>query len=61
MKKHNLQLNLANTKLLVIPADPSVDHSIVQLGFTTLTPTRTAKKLRILSDDQLSISTMVRS
>lgn len=50
MKELHLQINLA--KLLVIPANPSIDHNIiVQLQSTTLTPTRTAKNLSVVSDD----------
>jgi len=42
-------------ELLVIPADPSVDHNItVQLGSTTLISTSTASNLGIVFDEQLS-------
>lgn len=55
---HHLQFNLAKIELIVIPANPSVDHNITeQLGSTILTPTRTARNLGF--DDQLSFSTHI--
>ncbi len=43
MKEHHLQLNLAKTELLVIPATPTLQHDFtIQLGSSTITPS--AKK-----------------
>ncbi|XP_053497706.1 uncharacterized protein LOC128618216 [Ictalurus furcatus] len=66
MRKHHLKLNLAKSELLVIPACPSINHNLtVQLGSTTLKPTRTAKNLGVILDDSLTftdhISTTARS
>ncbi len=57
MKDHHLQLNLAETELLVVSANPSLHHNFsIQLGSSTITPSRTARKLRVLIDDQLSFT-----
>ncbi|XP_053537777.1 uncharacterized protein LOC128633092 isoform X1 [Ictalurus punctatus] len=64
--EHHLKLNLAKTELLVIPACPSINHNrTVQLGSTTLKPTRTTRNLGVILDDSLTfidhISTTARS
>ncbi|XP_053537339.1 uncharacterized protein LOC128632973 [Ictalurus punctatus] len=51
MMEHHLKLNLAKSELLVIPAYPSINHNLtVQLGSTTLKPTRTARNLGVIID-----------
>ncbi len=66
MMDHHLQLNLAKTELLVVSANPSLHHNFsIQLGSSTITPSRTARNLGVVIDDQLSftdhIATMARS
>ncbi len=66
MMDHHLQLNLAKTELLVFSANPSLHHNFsIQLGSSTITPSRTARNLGVVIDDQLSfadhIATMARS
>ncbi len=57
MKDHDLQLNLAKTELLVVSANPSFHHNItVQLGSSTTTPSKTARNLGVVIDDQLNFS-----
>ncbi len=57
MKDHHLQLNLAKTELLVVSANPSLHHNFsIQLGSSTITPSRTARNLRVVIDDQLSFT-----
>uniref|UniRef100_A0A8C1N7E5 Reverse transcriptase domain-containing protein n=1 Tax=Cyprinus carpio TaxID=7962 RepID=A0A8C1N7E5_CYPCA len=51
MKDHHLQLKLAKTELLVVPANPSFHHNFtIQLGTSTITPSM------VLIDDQLTFS-----
>ncbi|CAM4583153.1 unnamed protein product [Leuciscus chuanchicus] len=41
MKEHHLQLNLAKTELLVLPANPSLQHDFtIQLNSSSITPSR---------------------
>ncbi len=55
MKDHHLQLNLAKTELRVVPANPSFHHSFtIQLGTSTITPSKTARNLGVMIDDQLT-------
>ncbi len=66
MMDQHLQLNLAKTELLVVSANPSLHHNFsIQLGLSTITPSRTARNLGVVIDDQLSftdhIATMARS
>uniref|UniRef100_A0A9J7YHT7 Reverse transcriptase domain-containing protein n=1 Tax=Cyprinus carpio carpio TaxID=630221 RepID=A0A9J7YHT7_CYPCA len=66
MNDHHLQLNLTKTELLVVPANPSFHHNFfIQLGSSTITPSRTARNLGVVIDHQLSftdhIATMTRS
>ncbi len=57
MKDHHLQLNLAKTELLVVPANPSFHHNFtIQLGTSTITPSKTARNLGVMIDDQLTFS-----
>ncbi len=54
MKDHHFQLNLAKTELLVVSANPSLHHNFsIQLGSLTITPSRTARGLGVVIDDQL--------
>ncbi len=57
MMDHHLQLNLAKTELLVFSANPSLHHNFsIQLGLSTITPSRTARNLGVVIDDQLSFT-----
>ncbi|KAI7808234.1 reverse transcriptase, partial [Triplophysa rosa] len=57
MKEHHLQLNHAKTELLLFPAHPTVQHDLtIQLGNTTITPSKTARNLRVIFDEQLSFN-----
>ncbi len=54
---HHLQLNLAKTELLMVSANPSLHHNFsIQLGSSTITPSRTARNLGVVIDDQLSFT-----
>ncbi len=57
MMDHHLQLNLAKTELLVFSTNPSLHHNFsIQLGSSTITPSRTARNLGVVIDDQLSFT-----
>ncbi len=57
MMDQHLQLNLAKTELLVVSANPSLHHNFsIQLGSSTITPSRTARNLGVVIDDQLSFT-----
>ncbi len=57
MKDHHLQLNLAKTELLVVSANPSFHHNFTfQLGSSTITPSKTASNLGVVTDDKLNFS-----
>ncbi len=57
MKDHHLQLNLAKTELLVVPSNPSFHHNFtIHLGSSTITPSKTARNLGVVIDDQLTFS-----
>ncbi len=57
MKNHHLQLDLAKTELLVVPSNPSCHHNFTfQLGTSTITPSKTARNLGVMTDDQLTFS-----
>ncbi len=57
MKDHHLQLNLAKTELLVVPSNPLFHHNFtIQLGTSTITPSKTAKNIGVMIDDQLTFS-----
>ncbi len=55
MKEHHLQLNLAKTELLVLPATPTLQHDFtIQLGSSTITPSASVRNLGEIFDDQLT-------
>ncbi len=55
MKEHHLQLNLAKTELLVIPATPSLQHDFsIQLCTSIITPSTSVRNLGVIFDDQLT-------
>ncbi len=57
MKDHHLQLNLAKTELFVVSANPSFHHNFTfQLGSSTITPSKTARNLGVMIDDQLTFT-----
>ncbi|XP_067235936.1 uncharacterized protein [Chanodichthys erythropterus] len=57
MKDHHLQLNLAKTELLLVGANPTLHHNLsIQLGSSTITPSRTARNLGVVMDDSLSFT-----
>ncbi len=58
MKDH-LELNLAKTELLVVPSSPSFHHNFtIQLGTSTITPSKTAKNELWLMISWLSYTTL---
>ncbi len=55
MKEHHLQLNLAKTELLVLPATPTLQHDFtIQLGSSTITPSTSVRNLGVIINDQLT-------
>ena len=57
MKEHHLQLNLAKTELLVLPANPSLQHDLtIQLDSSSITPSRSVRNLGVIFDDQLTFT-----
>ncbi len=49
MKEHHLQLNLAKTELLVLPATPTLQHDFtIQLGSSTITPSASVRNLGVI-------------
>ncbi len=55
MKEHHLQLKLAKTELLVLPATPTLQHDFtIQLGSSTITPSASVRNLGVIFDDQLT-------
>ncbi len=57
MMNHHLQLNLAKTELLVVSANPSFHHNFtIQLGTSTITPSKTARNLGVVIDDKLNFT-----
>ncbi len=55
MKEHHLQLNLAETELLVFPATPTLQHDFtIQLGSSTITPSASVRNVGVIFDDQLT-------
>jgi len=57
MKEHHLQLNLAKTELLILPANPSLQHDfIIQLDSFSITPSRSVRILGVIFDDQLTFT-----
>ncbi|XP_038591448.1 uncharacterized protein LOC119915779, partial [Micropterus salmoides] len=57
MKEHHLQLNLTKTELLVLPANPSLEHHLtIQLDSSSITPSRSVRNLGVTFDDQLTFT-----
>ncbi len=55
MKEHHLQLNLAKTELIVVPATPTLQHDFsIQLGTSIITPSTSVRNLGVIFDDQLT-------
>ncbi len=55
MTEHHLQLNLAKTELLVLPATPTLQHDFtIQLGSSTIAPSTSVRNLGVIFDDQLT-------
>jgi len=66
MKGHHLQLKLAKTELLVLSANPSLQHNFtIQLDSSSITPSRSVRNLGVTFDDRMTftdhISKTVRS
>jgi len=52
-----MQLNLAKTELLVLPANPSLQHDFtIQLNSSSITPSRSVRNLGVIFDEQLTFS-----
>ncbi len=57
MKDHHLQFNLAKTELFVVSSKPLFHHNFtIQLGTSTITPSKTARYLGVMIDDQLTFT-----
>ncbi|XP_073691800.1 myotubularin-related protein 13-like [Garra rufa] len=57
MKNHHRQLNLAKTELLVVSANPSLHQNFsIQLDTSNITPSRTARNLGVVIDEQPGLS-----
>ncbi|XP_067301248.1 uncharacterized protein, partial [Pseudorasbora parva] len=57
MKEHHLKLNLAKTELLVFSTNPALHQNFsIQLGSSTISPSRTARNLGVVIDDQLNFT-----
>src|SRR4029434_1210159 len=57
MKDHHLQLNLAKTELLVFPAKQAIHCNInIKIDFLSLAPSKTARNLGVIIDDQLTFT-----
>ncbi len=57
LKDHQFQLSLAKTELFVVPPNPSFHHNFtMQLGTSTITPSKKAINLKVMIDDQLTFS-----
>ena len=62
MQDHHLQLNLSKTELLVLPAKPTIHHNIcINSGSLSLAPSRVARNLGVMIDDQLTFNDHVAS
>ena len=60
MKNHNLQLNLAKTELMVFPAKQVIHHNInINIDSLSLVPSKTARNLRVIIDDQPTFTTHI--
>jgi len=60
MKNHHLQLNLAKTELLVFPAKQAIHHNI-KIKSLSLVPSKTARNLGVIIDDQLKFTDHIAS
>jgi len=59
IKDHHLQLNLVQTELVVVPAKPTQHHQpnfSIQLGSSSITPSRSTRNLGVVIDDQLNFT-----
>jgi len=57
LKDHHLQLNLAKTELLVVPVNPKLHQNFsIQLGSSSITPSRSARNLGVVFDEQLNFT-----
>ncbi len=57
MKDHHLQFNLAKTEVLVVSANPSFHQNFtLQLGSSTITPSKTARNLGVVIDEKLNFT-----
>ncbi len=55
MKDHHVQLNLAKTELLVVPATPTLQHDFtIQLGSSTIILSSSVRNLGVIFDDHLT-------
>ena len=62
MKAHHLQLSRSKTELLVFPAKPNIHHSIcIQTESLSLAPSKVARNLGVMIDDQLTFKDHVAS
>ncbi|XP_075340347.1 uncharacterized protein LOC142399254 [Odontesthes bonariensis] len=62
MKALHLQLNRSKTELLVFPAKPTIHHSIcIQTESLSLAPSKLARNLGVMIDDQLTFKDHVTS
>ncbi len=62
MKDHHLQLNPVKTELLVVPSNPSFYQNVtIQLGTSTITPSKTARNLGVMIDGQLAFSDHIKN
>jgi len=57
MKEHHLQLDLAKTELLILPAYPSLEHDFtIQQDSSSITPSRSVRNLGVTLDDRLTFA-----
>jgi len=57
MKDYHLQLNLAKTELLMVLSNSTLHHNFsIQLGSSSITPSRSARNLGFVIDDQLNFT-----
>src|SRR4029434_6709384 len=62
MKNHHLQLNLAKTELMVLPAKQAIHHNIsINIDSLSLVPSKTARNLGVIIDDQLTFTDHIAS
>src|SRR4029434_7952134 len=57
MKNHHLQLNLPNTELMVFSAKQvNHQHNTIKIDSLSLVPSKTARNLGVIIDDQLTFT-----